>query len=641
METTWKIPTELPDLKPWANLISLDCETYDPHLEEDGPGGVRGEGHVVGLSLATDTGFAGYFPLYHAGGGNCENPERVIEWVRDQLGTDTPKTGANLLYDLEWLKCDPKFRIDVRGPKWDVQVADPLLDETLSSYTLNDIAKRRIGKSKDETEMIRAAVELLGLNPKAKDLSKLVKKNLWRLPGTFVGRYGETDATLPIEVIQKQTELLKIDGVWELFRDVESPLIDLLLLMRLQGVPVDVPYAERTAEELSGMLLKTQKQLCRRVGRDVDIWSGDDLAAAADKLGLRYPRTGKGNPSFQAKWLEESDHEFFQLVLQARQLDRGGSVYVTNKILKLLVNGRVHPQFWQVKTDKYGTESGRFSSSNPNVQQIPSRNPVIGPMIRRCFKPDDGRRWGVFDYKQQEPIVMLHYAYLCGFPGAAEGRKKYIEDVKTDYHQWTADMANIERKPAKTINLGLSYGMGDEKLAISLGISLAEAKDLKRRYFRGLPYVRAMMNRCSDLVDHRGWIKTYLGRRRHFNKYGPGKWDKKAVPLPRDEALKKYGPPIRRWGLHKALNSLIQGTSADMTKLSMLQIWKEYGYVPYLTVHDEHDFPIESYDQARKIRDDQVRKIRDVMRTCMKLEVPIRVDVELGDSWGEVREVEL
>jgi DNA polymerase I-like protein with 3'-5' exonuclease and polymerase domains len=632
IESTWRAPTHLPSLKD-ADILSLDVETCDPHLEDSGPGGVRGDGHIVGVSLATRD-WRGYFPLFHDGGDNCKNPAQVIKWIRRQLSYDMPKTGANLLYDLEWLKTDPRFNLDVAGPKWDVQVAEPLLDETLKTYKLESLAVRHLGSHKEEDLLTRAAVELLGL--KAKDdeaLNKLIKGNIWRLPGRFVGPYGEGDVDLPIKIIDRQIPLMKADGVWDLFNDVEAPLIDVLLKMRLQGVPADLDRAEMAAKKLSTELLKVRRQLYRRVGRDIDIWSNDDLAAACDKLGIKYLRTAKENPSFKADYLEESENKFLQLVLRARHLDRGGSVFIQSKIIDLAVNGRVHPQFWQVKTDEYGTGSGRFASSNPNMQQVPARDPELGPLIRSLFVPDKGKIWCVQDYKQQEPIVLLHYAYLCGFAGAAEGRQKYIDDPSTDYHQWTAEITDIERKPAKTINLGLSYGMGIKKLAASLGRSVEEARELSRKYHRGLPYVRLMMNRCSDLAANRGYIKTILGRRKHFNLYGPPQWVEGTIPLPYEEAIKKFGRPVKKWFLHKALNSLIQGTSADMIKMAILQNYQLHKFVPYITVHDENDYGVQDKDEARKIR--------DVMRTCVKLEVPLRVDVEMGPSWGEAVEVEL
>jgi DNA polymerase I-like protein with 3'-5' exonuclease and polymerase domains len=629
----WTPPTDFPDLR-HESKIAVDLETYDPRLEEDGPGGVRGDGYVVGVSLGTPGGFSGYFPVRHEGGDNIKNIAQFKRWLKKQLAYPMPKVGANIIYDLEWLKTDPAFGFDVAGPKLDVQIAEPLLNENLRSYRLGALGKRHLGLGKDEDLMAQKAIELFDLKAKTPEaLEKLVKKNIWRLPARYVGPYATRDATLPLEIFAKQEELLRRDELWDLFIDTETPLVDLLLLMRLQGIPVDIERAEVAAQKLEKLLAAVRRKLHRRVGFDPDIWSAQDVERGCEKLGVKPPVTEKGNPSFEADYLEQSDCEFLNLVGKARKLDRGGSVFIRSKIINLAVNGRVHPQFWQVKTDGHGTGSGRFASSNPNIQQVPARDPEISPLVRSCFIPPAGKRWAVFDHSQQEPRVLIHYAYLCKFPMAAEARQKYLDNPATDYHQMTADMAGIERKPAKTINLGLSYGMGIKKLALSLGRSFEEAKALSRQYHAALPYVQALNYRCQDLAKARGYIKTILGRRRHFDLYGPTQWEKGIVPLPKDEALKKFGPPVTLYFLHKVMNGLIQGTSADMIKKNMLECWRQHGFVPLLTMHDENDYAVES--------DEDIKKIQHVMLTSVPLEVPLKVDIEVGPSWGEVVEYKI
>jgi DNA polymerase I-like protein with 3'-5' exonuclease and polymerase domains len=376
-------------------------------------------------------------------------------------------------------------------------------------------------------------------------------------------------------------------------------------------------------------------QVRRRCGFDPNIWAAEDIEKACAKLSIPFDRSPKGAPSFTSEFFEGSDNEFLKLLHRARKLDRGGAVFIRSKIIKLAVNGRIHPQFWSVKSDRNGTVSGRFASTNPNMQQAPSpeKDPEIGGAVRECFVPDKGKSWLVADYSQQEPRVLLHYAHLCGFRGAAEGVRRYTDNPATDYHQFTADMAGIERKPAKAINLGLSYGMGIAKLAGTLGLSISEAKDLSGRYHSALPYIKQMSERCKELAKSRGYIMTILGRRRHFNLYGPPKWSAGVVPLPYEQAVEKFGRPVNLYFLHKVLNSLVQGTSADMIKKAMLDTWKQHGLVPYITVHDENDYGVADKEEAKKVV--------DCMINAVKLAVPLKVDAEMGPSWGEVESVEL
>ncbi len=628
----WSPPKELPDLSA-AKLLAVDVETYDPELLDNGPGAVRGIGHLIGFSLATDDGWRGYFPLAHQGGDNVENPKGCLRWLKKQLSRKSqPKVGANIIYDREWLRVNG---IEMAGLTYDVQLAEGLLNEDRFTYKLDVLAADYLGEHKDTALIIKAGRELLGLGGKDSVVLKKVMGLLYKLPGRYVGAYGEADADLPIRIHQKQEQRLKDEELWELYL-MEVELIDLLLDMRFRGIPVDVDKAEEVADTLSKRQAKVTRRLNRICGFAPNIWAKEDLEKLCQTLGYHYMKTPKGNPSFPADWLEQSEHEALQLVVKARRLDRAGSVYVKSKILDLQVDGRIYPQFWQVKTDaqgsRHGTSSGRFASSHPNAQQIPARDPDIAPLVRSIFVPEHGAEWCCQDWSQQEPRVTVHYAVLLGCNGAAEARDRYVNDPATDYHQMVADMAGIKRKDAKTLNLALSYGMGVKTMSRRLGCSMDEAKALLEEYHAGVPFIRELSRRCQRVVRNRGYVKTLLGRRRRFDLFGPPKWSDGIKPLHYDEAVAKFGLPVQRYYLHKALNSLIQGGSADMVKLAMLQL-KRLGYVPHITVHDELDFSVTSSKE--------VRETRDVMLNCMELEVPLKVDTEVGPSWGEVKEIEI
>jgi DNA polymerase I-like protein with 3'-5' exonuclease and polymerase domains len=620
MATEWTAPTELPNLS-GAKVISLDCETKDPNLMTLGPGGVRGDGYVIGVSIATDNGVRGYYPIRHEGGGNLE-ASSVLRWLKDSLNGPQPKVGANILYDLEWLRHEG---ITVNGPKWDVQIAEPLLDEDKRSYRLEVLAQQYCGRGKDESHLTSVATRM-GI------AEKDIKSNLWRLPASAVGPYGEADADLPLEIFAKQRLLLEEQGLWGVF-ELETRLVDVLLAMRFKGIPVDINKAEEVRATLLAKQQLLQAQADQLAGKSVDVWSGDDIEVVCKALGIEYEMTEKGNASFEGDWLKGHSNPLMQTIAQIRRLDRMGGVFIQSKILEMHHNGRIHPTFRAVRGDDGGTKGGRFASSNPNMQQIPARDPDLAPLIRGIFVPEAGCRWGVFDHSQQEPRLTVHYAFLSGFRGAAEARQRYIDNPATDYHGMVAEMADIPRKDAKTLNLGLAYGMGKAKMATQLGKTMAETSELYDRYHSSVPFIKALGDKCSRVAGDRGYIKTILGRHRHFQLFGPTKWSKGIKPLPRAEALKEFGPPVVRYFVHKAMNALVQGSGGDMIKKNLIDLY-DAGYTLPLTIHDELD--------ATDIQSDkQLKEIRDIMINSLKLEVPLKVDVETGPSWGECKEIEL
>jgi DNA polymerase I-like protein with 3'-5' exonuclease and polymerase domains len=618
-ESSYQPPKHFPNLL-LAKRIAIDCETRDPNLMTKGPGGVRKDGYIVGFSVATDDGFAEYYPVRHAAGGNL-NPDNAFAWLRDMLKTDIPKVGANLPYDLEWLLTE---NVKVGGAKYDVQIAEPLLDEDRITYRLDALAEAYLGEHKDETALIAAAVRR-GIHP-----SK-VKENLWQFHASEVAPYGRKDADLPIRIFAQQEVLLHDEKLWEVF-DIETQLVDVLVAMRQRGVPVDLDRAHKVKAQLLDEQGQLMEQLKKVAERDVDIWSGDDIQAASDALKLDYPKTEKGNASFPSEFLEASEHEFFSLISKVRKLDRAGGVFIDSKIIQMEKDGKIYPTFRQVRDDRGGTKSGRFASANPNMQQVPARDPVLAPLIRSIFVPEDGCQWGVFDYSQQEPRVTVHYSYLRNFPGAETARNRYLDDPDTDYHQLVADMAGITRKNAKTLNLGLAYGMGAAKAATQLGLPPAEAKRVYEQYHANVPFIKALGEECTRIATNRGYVKTFLGRRRRFQLFGPPKYSPGLIPLKKDLAEDKYGLPLKRYFVHKAMNAVIQGSSADMIKMAMINLFKK-GEVPHLTIHDELDFSVRDLDHARMIRQE--------MLTCVDLVVPLKVDCELGPNWGEAVEVKL
>ena len=241
--------------------------------------------------------------------------------------------------------------------------------------------------------------------------------------------------------------------------------------------------------------------------------------------------------------------------------------------------------------------------------------------------PLEGHRWGSFDYSQQEPRLVVHYASSIG--EGYEGSNELVEaytNSDADFHQTVADLAGIERKQAKTIGLGLMYGMGKNKLANELGLDREEGDKIISRYNRKVPFVKLLSDRCMKKADAEGVIRTKLGRKCRFDMWEPkdwGLWTSETF----ENAVAKYGKDnIKRAGTYKALNRLIQGSAADQTKLAIVKCY-EAGYLPKLQIHDELCFDVQSKEDEDKIQ--------KIMETCMELKVPSVVDKAIGDNWGE------
>ena len=610
-KSNWSVPAVFPQFSE-TETIAVDLETYDPHLMTCGPGWATGRGHIVGVGIATE-GWKGYFPIRHQGGGNLDE-DIVLRWLRNTLASEKRDViFHNALYDVGWLR---REGVHVGGKILDTIVAAPLVNENRYSYSLDNLGEFYCNEKKDESLLQNAALSF-GVNPKSE---------MYKLPSKFVGPYGEQDAALTLKLWQKLKIEVQEQGL-EKILDMECRLIPLLLEMRWRGVRIDEQKADDVSKKLSIEEQKLQVEIKRKYGAEVNLWANASLEAIFEKNKIWFPRTAKGMASFQKDWLEGHEHELPQLIVRARKLNKARTTFIDKMIKDHCFDGRIHAEAHAMRNDRGGTVSGRFSYSNPNLQQVPARDPEIGNLIRSLFIPEDGCQWGVFDYSQQEPRLTVHYADRMNLAGAKDAVVEYTEK-NADFHQIVADMANIPRKQAKTINLGLSYGMGKEKLIKELGIDDTEAEGLFQQYHNKVPFIRGLQDQCARVAMERGYIRTFAGRRCRFNL-----WEdryERTLPLPYEEAQEKYGDNLKRSYTYKALNRLIQGSAADMTKLAMLGLWEE-GIVPHLQVHDEVDISVENTEQADKIA--------EIMETCVELAVPLLVDKELGSSWGETKEI--
>jgi DNA polymerase I-like protein with 3'-5' exonuclease and polymerase domains len=618
VDSDWTPPETIPDLSQY-DTIAIDLETRDENLLKLGPGWCRKDGHIIGVAVAAGDS-AWYFPVAHTVGNM---PKRVIYQWLTELCKDTTKTFVfhNALYDLGWLRAEG---IEVKGKIRDTMVAAPLLNENRRYYNLNSLSGDYLSTYKDE-KMLKSAAEEFGVD---------AKSGMWRLPPRYVGAYAEHDASITLRLwneLRKQITKEECSGIF----DLETRLTPLLLDMKTNGVRVDLVRAEQVKKELITLEKKLLDEIAAETKVALEPWVATSVAKVFDAVGLSYSRTEKSRaPAFTKQFLANHSHPIAKKIIKIREVNKANTTFI-DTILEHSHNGRIHCDFHPLRSDGGGTVTGRFSSSNPNLQQIPARDPYIKKIIRGLFIPEADCEWGSFDYASQEPRWLVHYcATLTGID-----RHPQIDDVvalykkgQADFHQIVADIAGIPRKQAKTVNLGLMYGMGKGKLANILDLSIEEATSLLDKYNDKVPFLKSVSEKAMRRAADSGVIRTWLGRKCRFNMYEPISYTyNKALPI--KEAIDEYGGKgrIRRAFTYKALNRLIQGSSADQTKKAMVDCY-EAGLTPMLTVHDELCFNIENSKTAK-----QIDQIEEIMRNCIpELKIPFEVDVEIGQNWGEV-----
>lgn len=641
-ESNW-VPTPVSDLPSWAGTkrVSIDTETKDPYLKELGPS-VRRGGFIAGISLALEDGPSYYLPIRHEGGGNLPE-DQVIGYMKEQCRNFTGEiVGANLSYDLDYLMHEGITYPNVKYFR-DVQIADPLIYELHSSYSLQKIAERLGLPGKDET-LLREAARAFNLDPKG---------GMWRLHSKYVGPYAIQDAVEPLRILRKQELIIDEKELWDVY-NLESKVLPVLVKMRRRGVRIDLDklaQVERwSAHEEADALSKVKHLTGVRI--DVgDVWKAEVMAAALEAIGVNVPKTATGASSVRKDILDGIDHPVADALQWARKVNKVRTTFAAS-VRRYMVNGRIHCSFNQLPIDKgdasgesdgvKGARYGRLSCEDPNLQQQPSRD-EFAPMWRSIYLPEEGKLWSANDYSQQEPRMLIHFAELCGYPRATEAAQKYRDDPNTDNHQMMAEMSGVGRKQAKELFLGKCYGMGGPKLCRKLGLPTRwavfyaerarrpdyyetaeeayaaarktsgararevaglEGQQIIDRFDNQLPFVKSLAEKCQQTAEKRGFIKTLSGRRCNFPTDDYGQYD---------------------W-CHKALNRLIQGSSADQTKSAMVAV-DAAGFNLMLQVHDELAFSVDNREEGMAAA--------EIMSNCVPLNVPSKVDVEVGPSWGE------
>lgn len=604
-ETHWSPPTDFPRL---SGLVALDFETHDPDLQTVGSNWCRpGVGDIAGFALAWPEGER-YYPIAHQGGDNLDR-EACLRYLRDLAESPSVRFVChNLPYDLGWLW--GRASIKPANIPYDTQAAVALLDEyrqrNNQGYNLNAVGRDYCGILKDETLLNEAAAHF-GHDP---------KKDLWRLPARFVGEYAETDAGNTLQIWNVLEPMLRAEKLWDLFM-LEMRYTEVITAMRMRGVRVDMDRAERYRKELMEKEARAAAEIKKLMGYDVPVFEKGALERALGERGVVVPRSPTGQASITAPWLKTIDDPLAKLILQIRKWEKVRGTFIEGFFLKLAVNGRIYPQINPLPTDDAGTVSGRSSCTNPNLQQLSSKDPESAKGVRGCILPEEGCRIASLDYSQQEPRLAVHFAYKAGVPGAAKVVQIYRQNPRTDFHQMVDDLANgiLGRSRAKVLNLAIIYGRGPAAICRELGfetewvetrwgkreVAGPEGQAFIDKYYEAVPFVPGLKEACKEAVRKRGYIRTLLGRRCRF---GNGK--------SKD---------------HTAVNRLCQGSAGDQLKKAVVDMYDQLGVIPIMQVHDENVNNEESPEQTARCV--------EIMVNTVQLEVPVVVDVATGNNWGE------
>ncbi len=682
-----------------VDTVAIDIETYDPNLKTKGLGAIRQDGFITGVAVATGKDTV-YFSIKHS---DDDKSEEELEEFWDQMNTKLlqndkiAKVFHNAIYDVCWLRATTGKML--KGRLLDTMVAASVIDENRFKYGLDALAKDFLGENKYKYDLQEKVLKY------SIGFQKDPMSNMHKLPSSVVKDYAKQDVDLTLKLWnlfnKKLDEVLYIkpeDNKEYTCRNIfelETRLFPCLVDMKFTGVRIDTQKLERLGKRLTLRRDNLLKIIKKHTQLDLQLWAATSIKKLLDNRKItNFEKTAKSKmPKLPKDYLKTHEDRFLRMVSKAREADKAVNTFIEG-LKGYVYKGRIHADINQIRGDGGGTVTGRFSMSNPNLQQIPSKG-YIGKKMRELFLPEEGHRWGSFDYSQQEPRIVVHYAIKkilrelkenkdVGVSKEGKELKKQFDNSKADFHQIVADMAKISRKQAKTINLGLFYGMGKGKLAAELNLDTAQAKTLFDTYHRKVPFVKKLSDGLMEFAKNNKLIFTLEDRFCRFDKYESvnkrwnneirkfQEWDPKFKEIKQsDDTIKYEGEWIvprllskkeawERFKLlfnekskkkieeyteeernnwfkqyftpaftYKALNRLIQGSAADMTKKAMVLLY-EKGIVPHIQIHDE---------LCVSIKDHETRTtVQETMETAIPLMVKNKVDYESGPNWGNIDE---
>jgi DNA polymerase I-like protein with 3'-5' exonuclease and polymerase domains len=636
----WQVPADLPDLHR-VGIIALDIETNDEGLRANrGSAWPWGGGYICGASVAyrADGGIrAHYFPLRHPDTANFDRAQ-LFQWLKDLIASGVCIITQNGLYDWGWLRAEAGILMPPSDRLEEIGAMATLIDENRFSYSLDNLCAWRSLPGKDDT-LLREAVKAAGFAPKRKKIK--IQEHIWQMPAQYVGPYAEADAANTLALWENLNPILDQEGTRDAYR-LEIDLLPMVHEMRRRGIRIDQSAAEQARDLILQKRDAALTELSNKLGTPTgmgEIASPKWKARTFDAHEISYPRTKKGNPSFKAGkvgWMVTHPHWLPQLIATANKYEAVGTKFLEGHILGHIINGRIHAEIHPHRSDDGGgTCSLRFSYSDPPLQQMPARDKELAPLVRSAFLPEEGEIWCKPDISQQEFRFVVHYALLRNLPRAKEAAELYRNDPNADFHNIAADMTRLERDAAKAVNFAKVFGAGPEKFAEMIGKPLREAKAIYKQYDRKLPFVLRLSQICQSEAKRLGYTELYDGARRHWDYWeAVGVYVKGAGPCSLEEAQHRVDDAdhpwhqhhLRRVKTHTALNALIQGSAARHTKLWMRACWRE-GIVPLLQMHDALDCSVTTSEQGELVA--------RLACEAVTLEVPMRVDLKFGKSWGD------
>jgi DNA polymerase-1 len=553
---------------------------------------------LVGISLSFRPGEGYYIPVGHQGWGEQLPLPRVMDALRPALTSPSlPKMAHNGKYDMTVLW---RYGVLVSPLSFDTMVAAHLMGE--KSLGLKALSFSRLG-----VEMTPITA-LIGTGSKQLTMAQV--------PIPQAAQYAVADADMTLRLKGLLEEELRREGLWGLFGEVEMPLLPLLLRMEQAGVLLDLGLLRELSYTLGADIGRLEKEIYDAVGRRFNINSSQQLAVVLyDELGLPHARRTKTGYSTDAAVLEElrEANPVIPLLLEYRMLTKLKSTYVDSLPAQVDDEGRVHTSFNQT-----GTATGRLSSSDPNLQNIPVRG-EWGRRIRRAFIAPQGSVLLAGDYSQIDLRVLAHLSQDPALVAAFRND----EDIHT---ATAAQVFGLEpgavtpdmRRVAKTVNFGVIYGMSEFGLQQATDLSREEASAFIRAYFEKYPGVRQYMEDTKEMARQKGYVETLLGRRRF-------------IP-----DISSPNRQLREGTERMAINMPVQGTTADIMKRAMLDISREMqqrGLTSQmlLQVHDELIFEVPREEEA-EVR----RLVAEVMPQAVALSVPLKADIKTGTKWGEM-----
>jgi DNA polymerase-1 len=590
--------------------IALDVETtsQDAMLAD-----------LVGIAVALREGEAYYIPVGHqlgarsmmhdarTGSGRQLPLEEVLTKLQPVFENPSiEKITHNGKYDLTVLL---RHGAQVNGLLFDTMVAAWLLEPSRRGFGLKELAWAKLG-----VEM-QPITDLIGKGKQQITMAQV--------PIASVAQYAGADVDMTLRLARLLEKELRDKVLWDLFEDVEMPLVPVLVEMEMTGVALDKEYLQELSEELQRRILALEREIQELVGYAFNVGSTQQLSDALFiRLGLSahgIPKTKSGHYSTAASVLEklQGQHPVIELVLEHRHLSKLKSTYAD--ALSSLINpqtGRVHTSYNQT-----GTVTGRLSSSNPNLQNIPIRTEE-GRRIRRAFIAQEGWRLLAADYSQVELRIMAHISGDEGLLAAfRRGEDIHASTAATIFEVPLDQVTREMRRVAKMINFGLSYGMSGYGLAQRTGLSQEEADRFIESYFANYPKVKVYMEQTKREASQQGYVETLLHRRRYF---------------PELLSKGKAHASVRRAAEREAINMPIQGTAADIIKLAMIRLHralKERGLKSrmILQVHDELVLEVPEAEM-----DDVIPIVREAMEGAFQLAIPLKVDLKVGRNWEEM-----